>query len=64
MTVLKFACISPHPPIIVREVGKGWEREVQRTIDALEQLAIARSKALIKPQEPVSQRRFEGKRLR
>lgn len=39
MTAIKFACISPHPPIIVREVGQGREREVQRTIDALEQLA-------------------------
>ena len=39
MTAIKFACISPHPPIIVREVGRGRERELQRTIDALEQLA-------------------------
>ena len=40
MTAIKFACISPHPPIIVREVGQGREREVQRTIDALEQIAV------------------------
>ncbi len=39
MSAIKFACISPHPPIIVREVGQGRERELQRTIDALEQLA-------------------------
>jgi AmmeMemoRadiSam system protein A/AmmeMemoRadiSam system protein B len=39
MTAIKFACISPHPPIIVREVGKGREQEVQRTIAALEQVA-------------------------
>jgi AmmeMemoRadiSam system protein A len=39
MTAIKFACISPHPPIIVHEVGQGRERELQRTIDALEQLA-------------------------
>src|SRR3970282_2661321 len=39
MSAIKFACISPHPPIIVREVGRGREREVQRTIDALEQVA-------------------------
>ncbi len=39
MTAIKFACISPHPPIIVHEVGQGREREVQRTIDALERLA-------------------------
>jgi AmmeMemoRadiSam system protein A len=39
MTAIKFACISPHPPIIIPEVGQGREREVQRTIDALEQVA-------------------------
>ena len=39
MSAIKFACISPHPPIIIREVGRGREREVQRTIDALEQVA-------------------------
>ena len=39
MTAIKFACISPHPPLIVREVGRGREREVQRTIDALEKVA-------------------------
>lgn len=49
MTALKFACISARPPIIVREVGKGREREVQRTIDA---------------HEPVSLRRFQVRRLR
>ena len=39
MTAIKFACVCPHPPIIVHEVGRGRERETQRTIDALEQLA-------------------------
>ncbi|HEU4759345.1 MAG TPA: AmmeMemoRadiSam system protein A [Dehalococcoidia bacterium] len=39
MTAIKFACVSPHPPIIVREVGQGRERATQRTIDALEQVA-------------------------
>src|SRR3972149_2746334 len=39
MSAIKFACISPHPPIIVPEVGRGREREVQRPIDALEQVA-------------------------
>jgi AmmeMemoRadiSam system protein A len=34
-----YACISPHPPIIVPEVGRGREREVQRTLDALAQVA-------------------------
>ncbi len=49
MTAIKFACISSRPPLIVREVGKGREREVQHTIDA---------------HEPVSLRRFEVKRQR
>src|SRR3990170_3067528 len=39
MSAVKFACVSPHPPIIVREVGHGRERETQATIAALEQLA-------------------------
>src|SRR3972149_2732121 len=39
MTAIAFACISPHPPVIVREVGQGREPDVQRTIDALEQVA-------------------------
>ncbi len=39
MSAIKFACISPHPPLIVREVGQGREVEAQRTIDALEQVA-------------------------
>ncbi|MBI2913941.1 MAG: AmmeMemoRadiSam system protein A [Chloroflexi bacterium] len=39
MTAIKFAGVSPHPPIIVHEIGRGRERETQRTIDALEQLA-------------------------
>src|SRR3989337_2896359 len=39
MTAIKFAVVSPHPPIIVHEVGHGRERETQRTIDALEQRA-------------------------
>ena len=41
MTAIKFACISPHPPIIVREVGHGRERALHRPIDALEQLPVA-----------------------
>ena len=39
MTAIKFAGVCPHPPIIVHEVGRGREREAQRTIEALEQLA-------------------------
>src|SRR4030067_1094629 len=39
MSAIAFACISPHPPVIVREGGRGREPDVQRTIDALEQVA-------------------------
>jgi AmmeMemoRadiSam system protein A/AmmeMemoRadiSam system protein B len=39
MASIVFACISPHPPIIVHEVGQGRERTTQKTIDALEQVA-------------------------
>src|SRR3990172_7031137 len=39
MSAINFACIPPPPPIIVHEVGRGRERDVQRTIDALEQVA-------------------------
>jgi len=34
-----FACISPHPPVLVHEVGMGRERATQKTIDALEEAA-------------------------
>ena len=39
MASIVFACISPHPPIIVHEIGQGRERGTQKTIDALEQVA-------------------------
>ena len=39
MTSIVFACVSPHPPIIVHEIGRGREGETQKTIDALEQMA-------------------------
>jgi AmmeMemoRadiSam system protein A/AmmeMemoRadiSam system protein B len=38
-TGLRYACVSPHPPIIVHEVGQGRERDTQRTIDSLQQVA-------------------------
>jgi AmmeMemoRadiSam system protein A len=34
-----FACISPHPPVLVHEVGHGRERVIQKTIDALGEAA-------------------------
>jgi len=29
----------PHPPIILPEIGKGWEKEIQATIDAFDECA-------------------------
>jgi AmmeMemoRadiSam system protein A len=34
-----YACISPHPPVIVPEIGRGREAETARTIEALRQVA-------------------------
>ena len=39
MGSLVFACVSPHPPVLVHEVGKGRERATQKTIDALGEAA-------------------------
>ena len=46
-----FGCISPHPPIIVREVGQGREWEARRTIEALEQ--VARGMARHRPETAI-----------
>ena len=42
------AVMVPHPPMIVPEIGKGSEKQVQRTIDAYE--AIAEEIAALKPE--------------
>jgi AmmeMemoRadiSam system protein A len=34
-----FACISPHPPVLVPEVGRGREAETASTVQALRQVA-------------------------
>ena len=39
MSGIVYACISPHPPIIVHEVGRGRESETAATIAALERVA-------------------------
>ena len=52
MASIVFACISPHPPIIVHEVGQGRERTTQKTIDALEQ--VARELAEHKPDAAIT----------
>ena len=36
---LKLCCVSPHPPILVREVGREEVRKVKASSDALNQLA-------------------------
>ncbi len=41
------AFIMPHPPVIIPEVGKGQEKEIQRTIDAFRE--VAREIAEMKP---------------
>jgi MEMO1 family protein len=39
MSGIAYACIAPHPPILVHEVGRGREQETHRTIEALQQVA-------------------------
>jgi MEMO1 family protein len=39
MSGIAYACIAPHPPILVHEVGRGREHETHRTIEALQQVA-------------------------
>ena len=51
MASIVFACVSPHPPIIVHEIGLGRERGTQKTIDALEQ--VAREMAQHQPQTAI-----------
>lgn len=51
MASIVFACVAPHPPIIVHEIGHGRERETQKTIDALEQ--VAREMARHQPQTAI-----------
>jgi AmmeMemoRadiSam system protein A len=46
-----YACIAPHPPIIVHEVGRGREGETRHTLDALD--VVAREMASFAPQTVV-----------
>jgi AmmeMemoRadiSam system protein A len=39
MNGIVYACIAPHPPVIVHEVGHGREAETRRTIAALARVA-------------------------
>lgn len=47
MGAIRKAFISPHPPIVVHEVGRGEEKKAAATVEALERLA--REVAKIKP---------------
>jgi len=64
MASIVFACVSPHPPIIVHEIGQGRESETQKTIDALEQVAREMAQhqpetaILISPHGPVKRDAF------
>lgn len=44
---LEYACIVPHPPLVVPEVGRGEEKNIQTTIDAY--TYVGRHIAEIKP---------------
>ena len=64
MSAPVFAAVTPHPPIIVPEVGRGRERETQATLDAFAalraDLAAARPDVLlfICPHGPLRQEEF------
>ena len=64
MSAPVFAAVTPHPPIIVPEVGRGQERETQATLDAFarlrDDLAGARPDVLlfICPHGPLRQDEF------
>jgi MEMO1 family protein len=47
MTIV-YACIAPHPPVIVREIGRGRENDTRRTLDALE--VVTREMASLDPE--------------
>jgi AmmeMemoRadiSam system protein A len=46
-----YACIAPHPPVIVHEVGRGREEETRRTLDALD--VVAQEIASVDPETVV-----------
>jgi AmmeMemoRadiSam system protein A len=46
-----YACISPHPPVIVHEVGRGREKETRRTLEALD--TVANELASLQPETVV-----------
>jgi aromatic ring-opening dioxygenase LigB subunit len=36
---LKYAYIIPHPPLIIPQVGRGQEKEIQKTVDSIDKIA-------------------------
>jgi AmmeMemoRadiSam system protein A/AmmeMemoRadiSam system protein B len=44
---VEYACIMPHPPLIVPAVGRGEEREIATTIEAMQY--VSRQIAAVKP---------------
>lgn len=39
MAGIVFGCVSPHPPLLIPDIGHGQERTISSTINALEKLA-------------------------
>lgn len=44
---VEYACIVPHPPLIIPDIGRGEEKKIIKTVDAYE--AVAREIARIEP---------------
>lgn len=40
MTGIVFGCAVPHPPVMVPEIGRGQEREITATIEAMKKLSV------------------------
>ena len=68
------AIMVPHPPLIIPEVGRGQERQIQSTIDAYHEAARAVAEAkpdtviVLSPHTVIRQfpavRRFQGEGVR
>src|SRR3990167_6824055 len=39
MSGIVFGCVTPHPPLLIPDVGKGQEQEISNTIKAMQKLA-------------------------
>ena len=45
---IHYACVLPHPPLILPEIGRGEEHKIQHTIESYQ--TIANEIARIKPE--------------